>query len=320
MPKVKHHKTDYKLLIVLTTILVLSMAGCSLSSPSLYPNAEYLGEVGQLDITHLAWSPKGDLIAVTAYSSTKNLSRIFILSIGDKSLRPLLETTYCELVVGGWSPNGEELVFSAAPGCKDFVPGIWTMNVSGEVKPKFLTDGDLASWSPVGGKLAILRTAADYQHRTVHLFDLATKEDRLVYETAGKYISRLAWSPDGRQLVFEMGLNDNYNNVDIYTLGLDDRKLIQLTDSNRNLTPDWSPHGDVIIYVSKRVKSDSRLYISKSDGNCRVEVPRISDVRYPTWSPSGRQIAYIDKLGGVYLLNLAEIFGEDFPQSTSFCR
>lgn len=119
----------------------------------------------------------------------------------------------------------------------------------------------------------------------------------------------LTWSPDGNEIVFEA--RDGVS-TQIYTYNLETETVNQVTFEESNRWPDWSPTGGQILYgtyspMASRTLNSS-IFIMNSDGTGKRELIKdswetgerplcdwpliVNELRYPTWSPYGRQIAF----------------------------
>jgi TolB protein len=307
--------------------LIISFSVIALSTACIpvlqkYSDATYLGDVDSGFLTNLVWSPIGNKIAVTSFNDGDNYSKIYLLDVGTREFQQVLETTYGSITATGWSPDGKQLLFSSDDGGKDFGPGIWLFDIEDKTVPGFISDGYLASWSPLGDQLAIFEIVREFQvwDISLHIRNLESSKDQMIYRTQGKYIYGLSWSPDGERLIFAIAQKENLDNVNIYNINVDSGELIQLTTTGRNSSPTWSPKGDLIAYVTEEANHDTRLYIQKSDGNCRVIVSNLKNISDPTWSPDGRYIAFIGEFGGVYKLDLLKVFGDRFLSDGITCH
>ena len=115
-----------------------------------------------------------------------------------------------------------------------------------------------------------------------------------------------ALSPDGKRLAFA---SDRDGDPEIFVMNLDGSDLIQLTDNDAtDLMPRWSPDGTRIAFVSDRtykvplaggsleIVAGMELYTMNADGS---DLQRLSgnenDVSlYPSWSPDGTRIVYMN--------------------------
>lgn len=119
------------------------------------------------------------------------------------------------------------------------------------------------------------------------------------------------WSSDGKRLVFASSMDGT---TDIYTASISiNGGIIQLGLPNRltqdaswDMSPKWSPNGDVILFSSQRF-GDSDIFTMNSDGTDvrRLTVAPEADV-YPNWSPDGSQIVFTSIRDGnaeIYIMN-----------------
>ncbi|MFI5310414.1 MAG: Ig-like domain-containing protein [Gemmatimonadales bacterium] len=116
------------------------------------------------------------------------------------------------------------------------------------------------------------------------------------------------WSPDGSRLAWDgaRGISGDWYNLiytssDVYVLSEwsapDGWRAI--TTDGQSRSPDWSPSGDRLAYVSGPPDS-SQIYVSNAAGGDRVRLTAPPS-RYgtPRWSPDGTRIAFVDRLAGM---------------------
>ena len=114
-------------------------------------------------------------------------------------------------------------------------------------------------------------------------------------------ISSAALSPKGKRVVFSA-------RGDIFTVPAEKgstRNLTRSSDAHDRL-PRWSPDGRLIAYVSDK-SGEEQLYVSSHDGSKKSE-QLTEGVRgrlyVPEWSPDSSKIAFSDKNGKVYVLDV----------------
>ena len=141
-----------------------------------------------------------------------------------------------------------------------------------------------------------------------------------------------ALSPDGTRLAFA---SDRNGNPEIYVMNIDGSNLVQLTDNDAtDIMPAWSPDGTRIAFVSDRIYkkpleggsleiiAGMELYAMNADGS---EVERLSENQsdislYPSWSPDGSRIVYMNlgsAAGNLYVVDLAAVDEEPFDVTSA---
>ena len=83
-------------------------------------------------------------------------------------------------------------------------------------------------------------------------------------------------------------------NNEIYVMDADGGNQENLTNHPAyDATPDWSPDGRKIVFVSTRDSGVSQIHVMNADGKNLIRLTDgRGDKRDPTWSPDGRKIAF----------------------------
>lgn len=116
--------------------------------------------------------------------------------------------------------------------------------------------------------------------------------------------------PTTAKILFTSSRDGNY---EVYIMNPDGSEQMNLTQHPANdLQAVWSPTGDQILFVSDRDKSTRDLYLMDPDGSNVRRVFKRKRIAYrysPTWSPDGKQIAYIhyDLNGGKFTIYMATL-------------
>ncbi len=93
-------------------------------------------------------------------------------------------------------------------------------------------------------------------------------------------------------------LAENTYHNNLFAVSLADGQLHQLTYSNRDSSPRWSPDGRRLAFISAR-GGTPQLYVlpfGEPGGEACAWTQHINGVSAPAWSPDGQQIAYLGRL------------------------
>lgn len=105
-------------------------------------------------------------------------------------------------------------------------------------------------------------------------------------------------SPDGRLAAIVLSFTGN---VELYVMNLATKKLTRLTRTPHanEASPDWSPDGRTIAYVSDEGRTPQVYLLSMGAKHGRRLIHGLQESVSPDWSPDGR-LAFCGKSGGVY--------------------
>ena len=183
-----------------------------------------------------------------------------------------------------FSPDGRTLAISTGPDDSWDASGI-TLHRADGTRIRRLTRGNdrYPSWSPSGRRLAFARTRVSsdglLEGSRIYTIGRSGKGQRLLTKTGFDP----AWSSRG-----EIAYEFRSDIVVTDPRGQRTRTLVTRADD-----PDWSPHGDRLVF--DRCRGDHcGLFVIRADGTGlrRVYVTR-GDLENPVWSPDGRRIAFV---------------------------
>ncbi len=133
------------------------------------------------------------------------------------------------------------------------------------------------------------------------------------------YEHSIAWSPDGKELLFVSNREaneDQFFNYDIFALDASGAEIRRITSTeNAEYVPRWSPDGKRIVYeATKRgltdletTMEDTHIWLVGADGKDRHELTGAIDNRQsdPTWSSDGRSVYFtVEERGNVRLYRM----------------
>jgi Tol biopolymer transport system component len=221
--------------------------------------------------TALAWSPDGRTLAFVLPGTFVGAD-VYTVGRDGSGLRLVAKNAYGP----SWSPNGKRLLIARDTG--DFGVDLDTIRPDGGGLRRLSHQRDgvfSPTWSPAGRRIAFLGgddalylLSADGRHRR---------------RLAGRFGTRLSWSPDGTTLAFEIrGISPDLN-ADIGTVDVETRKRRTLTHGEGDeFGPAWSPDGREIAYVAGK-----NLWLMDADGGDQRQLTHDGGLGYadPAWQP-----------------------------------
>lgn len=254
------------------------------------------------------WSPDGTRLLF--YSTRSRQPGIYRMNADGSGVRLLRSMPGSGETYPAWSPDGQRILFASA---QRGSAGIYIMDADGS-NLRRLTNlrAALLAWSPDGRQVVFMSECEN--NCDLYIMDIMDADggnlrpltDNLVFDVFP------SWSPDSRQVAY-MSNRDRY--FEIYAMdvvdgrtGLDCPGLPEGCPLHRLTVnpafdgfPAWSPDGRQIAFSSDRAGSFD-LYLAPSDcyrlpGGCEASLRRVTDTEaddlVPSWSPDGRQIAFI---------------------------
>ncbi len=182
------------------------------------------------------FSPEGESLL---FANT--LGNIYTLDVSTNTVRPLLVDKGFESVFPSWDPSGKHVAYCQRPrdrteGVKSHVRSLCIAN--SKVEPVTEDTESLDStpiWSPDGQNILFLRMlmSGHRRERSTCILNVATREVRplLSDQPGDSVVSRLHWSPDGKQVLVVKTLQGQDNAPNSGTLS-----MLRISENK----PDWS--------------------------------------------------------------------------------
>ena len=195
-----------------------------------------------------------------------------------------------------WSPDGTTLAYTCTAGGNSDICLIG----ENDLEPLRLTDNphpDVnAAWSPDGQHLAF----QSYVDNDYEIFVIGKDGEDLEQVTEDDLNSgNPEWSPDGSKIAFEV-IRPNRNS-DVVWVNSDgsERKNLTNTSQVAEQMMSWSPDGSAFVYSGGRIPEENEktfphVFIKARSGDgARRLTNAYPGEFWPSWSPSGDQIAFI---------------------------
>jgi len=230
--------------------------------------------------TEPAWSPDGQMIAFTGYTTDPNNVMIYTMRADGSEKRPVMSTQPQRNWRPDWSPDGTQLLFLSN---RDGNFEIYKVNVDGTSLVNLTNhpanDRD-ADWSPDGDQIVFV---SDREGRNA-LYVMAEDGSGVARLLGGSWnCSFPRWSPDGERIAFTSGKDGT---LDIYVMNADGSDVQKVTTrSGDNVMPAWVGN-DRLMFSGDDTGDNWDLFVINVDGSGLVQLMTTTDSeRYPAWAP-----------------------------------
>lgn len=210
-----------------------------------------------------------------------------------------------------WSPNGKKVAFLRTT---EHQMDLWVFDLMQREEAKLADKvGNTFDWSPDGASIAFSSAPdggpLDQEQPHIHVVDTETGVITQVTNDEARADTEPRWSPDGAVVAFTGTTNggsfpQSTPNADVHVAYPSSKRVTRLTDgAASDYSPQWSPNGKRIAFISTRDADDtgagaatSEIYTMRWDGRRERRLthsPKAHNVD-PEFSPDGRRILYIE--------------------------
>jgi len=228
-----------------------------------------------------AWSPDGTRLAYVSFENRR--PSVYVQDLRT-SQREVVASYPGTNSAPAWSPDGRRLAVSLS---RDGNPEIYILDLGSRSTQRLTNNVAIdtePSWSPDGSSL-VFTSDRGGSPQIYRMPSSGGREERITFE--GTYNSRAQFSPDGRRLVLVHG-NGSTNHIAILELG--GGGLREITHTNLDESPSFSPNGTMVIYASEE-GGKGVVRVVSMDGRTPQRLGlQENDVREPTWGPLNKKI------------------------------
>jgi len=231
------------------------------------------------------WSPDGERIALILGPETGLVSTLAVMNADGSGLVEIAPADYAD-GAPSWSPDGRWIAFVGEPDPDDFGDRP-VMVVAPDGSGSRALTHDLStvspSWSPDGSRIAFSTWSGEIWVTNTD----GSGATRLAAGPAN-LVHWIAWSPDGRLLLFVGGDShgEAYPPLDLYTLAADGRGGPRLvTGGTSDFGATWCPDSSCILFTQGDSEDSARLFVVGVDGGNLQPFPGDNRGFSPQWRP-----------------------------------
>jgi Tol biopolymer transport system component len=253
------------------------------------------------------WSPDGKKIAYMADDTLR------VMSADGSNDQEILTIKTSQKTNFVWSSDNDHIYMLELPKNKT---GLYAISVSSKKKRLVLPGfaGHLTC-SPDGKHLAFIKRDESSKYLEVFMVDIDGKNLRQLTfnQNTNRYYP--AWSPDGKQIVFDSNAPDGTKAL--MAVSVEDGKTREIfrakKPEDRFFMANWSPDGSKLVWCCGMKMFELRIG-DVSNGEYQRSVLELNEAYYvwPDWSPDGKKILF-SRIATVYQLMIIDNF---LPEST----
>lgn len=252
-------------------------------------------------------NPIGKIVYTCQIERNENRNQICVVNADGSNQRRLTTDDHANHYYASLSSDGMSIVFSSnQTGSHE----IYEMDLNGH-QTRLTSMGELYApeISPEGKYIAF--TKAEGTFSSIWIMNRDGTDPHVVFSSNGIDAVDPTWSPDGKKILFALGMGDNKK---LHTIDINGSNLRvisgEFTTRGRS---DWSPDGTTVAGYTGG-SWQRKIYLMNIDGSGLIELFSTGNVQAPIFSPDGGWVAftgYIDNMGNgngceIYILKLRD--------------
>ena len=198
---------------------------------------------------------------------------VFLASLAT-SQTSKIDTNYATRAVSAvWMPNGKSLLIAVVKyhkrGQTLFTSKVFNYDLGSKQLTYLFDNGSNLAPSPDGKTIAFMKRDDD-KRTDIYFFNTSTKKET-VFKTDTSRKNSLDWSPDGKNLLYNIshGGIGQHATIDICVLNIATKQIKQITQSGKNKSydPNWCPDSKKIIYYLEKGDGHDQIWLTDINGS-----------------------------------------------------
>ena len=283
----------------------------------------------------LDWAPDGQKLLFIMMTGTPrgDKTNLCVIDMKTRDVRNIIQPEPPTFISHScWSPDSQNIIYGQL-----FEHGLFIADNDGKNIVNVTQDHSVETtagfpaWSPSRSQIAYIAVIVTKPPppNPHHIYSMNLAEGSVSGLTSGGTKSRipLAWSPDGRKILFAFRSYSNpyYKGLksdDIYVMDVDGKNLMELTNSPEiEETASWSPDGTQIAFDRWLGETGSSIFVMDANGENSQRLTFEPGINVaPHWSPDGNNIAFLSNRDGAPRIYTMERDGQNVLQITHHRR
>ena len=204
-----------------------------------------------------------------------------------------IDTNYATRAVSAvWMPDGRSLLIAVVKYHKTdrqapFFSKVFNYDLNSKQLTSLFENGSNLSPSPDGKTIAFLKRD-DNKRTDIYFFNTVTKKET-VFNTDTSRKNAIEWSPDGKNLLFNIshGGTGQHSTIDICVLNIATKQIRQITQSGKDKSydPDWCPDSKKIVYYLEKGDGHDQIWLTDMNGSFHTNLTNDTSTHnyFPSW-------------------------------------
>ena len=224
-----------------------------------------------------------------------------------------VDTNYATRAVSAvWMPNGRSLLIAVVKYHKTdqkapFFSKVFSYDISSKQLTPLLENASNLAPSPDRKTIAFLKRD-DNKRTDIYFFNTVTKKET-VFKTDTSRKNSLEWSPDGKNLLYNIshGGTGQSAMIDICVLNIETKQIKQITrgGKDKSYDPNWCPDSKKIVYYLEKGDDHDQIWLTDINGSFYTNLTSDTTTHnyFPSWFDK-KTILYTQSPKTIMLINV----------------